>query len=301
MSAAARDFCMVYAARKGWIIGNPAREARPARVSGRHRERVEIPTKEELRRIIVSAEVLDAIGVTPFAYPMIHLDLFTGLRISEERALARPQLDLGVKVDVVRRADERGLIGPPKSAAGRRSVPIGPATTRVLKAWLAAQLAADRPNPDRLLFPTCTGKVESYANILHRMWIPVLTFAGVTAFQVSWQGAGRARRHRRYDTLKAAQSERDRLRALDLTATGCGNTDHRPAAPVLSEVAKYGFHALRHAAASIWIEQGLTPKQVQARMGHESLQMTMDLYGHLWPDTAADRRTAAASERVILG
>jgi integrase len=49
------------------------------------------------------------------------------------------------------------------------------------------------------------------------------------------------------------------------------------------------------------IEQGLSPKQVQHRMGHASLQMTMDLYGHLWPDPDADRRSAQATERIILG
>ena len=41
--------------------------------------------------------------------------------------------------------------------------------------------------------------------------------------------------------------------------------------------AKYGMHVMRHAAASLWIEQGLQPKLVQQRMGHSTLQMTMDL------------------------
>jgi integrase len=58
-------------------------------------------------------------------------------------------------------------------------------------------------------------------------------------------------------------------------------------------------HTLRHAAASLWIEQGLMPKRVQHLMGHASLQMTMDLYGHLWTDPADDNRIAAAMERQL--
>jgi integrase len=43
------------------------------------------------------------------------------------------------------------------------------------------------------------------------------------------------------------------------------------------------LHALRHAAASLFIEQGFTPKRVQALMGHSSIQVTFDTYGHLFP------------------
>jgi len=46
---------------------------------------------------------------------------------------------------------------------------------------------------------------------------------------------------------------------------------------------KYGLHAFRHAAASLFIEQGFSPKRVQALMGHSSIQMTFDTYGHLFP------------------
>ncbi len=58
---------------------------------------------------------------------------------------------------------------------------------------------------------------------------------------------------------------------------------------------KYGIHALRHAAASLFIEQGLTPKRVQAIMGHSSIQMTFDTYGHLFPSPDDDQ---AAMEQI---
>ena len=36
--------------------------------------------------------------------------------------------------------------------------------------------------------------------------------------------------------------------------------------------------------ASLLIRQGLSVKAVQARLGHTSASVTLDTYGHLWPD-----------------
>jgi integrase len=52
--------------------------------------------------------------------------------------------------------------------------------------------------------------------------------------------------------------------------------------PVLSR--RFNWHGLRHFAVSSWIEAGLTPKTVQTFAGHASLQVTMDRYGHLFPN-----------------
>jgi integrase len=68
-----------------------------------------------------------------------------------------------------------------------------------------------------------------------------------------------------------------------------------------------GMHALRHFYASWLINrpeeggQGLPPKIVQERLGHSTIAMTMDVYGHLFP--AADDREAldAAALRLISG
>ena len=60
----------------------------------------------------------------------------------------------------------------------------------------------------------------------------------------------------------------------------------------------YGFHSLRHAAASLFIETlGWSPKRIQAVMGHSSITMTFDRYGHLFEtgdDSAAMKRLEAA-------
>jgi integrase len=46
---------------------------------------------------------------------------------------------------------------------------------------------------------------------------------------------------------------------------------------------RFTWHSLRHFAVSCWIEAGLAPKTVQTFVGHATLQMTMDTYGHLFP------------------
>lgn len=52
---------------------------------------------------------------------------------------------------------------------------------------------------------------------------------------------------------------------------------------------KYSLHALRHAAAAIFIDHGVSPKRLQAVPGHGSIQMTYDLYGYLF-DLRDDER-----------
>jgi integrase len=62
---------------------------------------------------------------------------------------------------------------------------------------------------------------------------------------------------------------------------------------------RYGLHALRHAAASLFIEQGMNPKRVQVLMGHSSITMTMDVYGKLFPAPDDDRQAMAKLEALL--
>jgi integrase len=44
------------------------------------------------------------------------------------------------------------------------------------------------------------------------------------------------------------------------------------------------FHDLRHTYAALMVAAGAHPKYLQAQMGHSSIRVTLDLYGHLFPD-----------------
>jgi integrase len=64
---------------------------------------------------------------------------------------------------------------------------------------------------------------------------------------------------------------------------------------------KYGMHALRHFFASWAIEQGFSPKRLQGMLGHSSIQMTFDVYGHLFPSLEDDHAKFAAGEAALVG
>jgi integrase len=48
------------------------------------------------------------------------------------------------------------------------------------------------------------------------------------------------------------------------------------------DLADLRFHDLRHTAASLLIKNGEHPKAVHERLGHSSITITMDRYGHLY-------------------
>jgi integrase len=59
----------------------------------------------------------------------------------------------------------------------------------------------------------------------------------------------------------------------------------------LAKLREMRFHDLRHTFASFEIAAGVHPKTLQAELGHASITVTMDRYGHLMP-TALEEATA---------
>ncbi len=57
------------------------------------------------------------------------------------------------------------------------------------------------------------------------------------------------------------------------------------------------FHDLRHTHATFLLEAGVPMHQVKDRLGHSSIQITVDTYGHLLP--ASDQNAASAFERIV--
>ncbi len=56
------------------------------------------------------------------------------------------------------------------------------------------------------------------------------------------------------------------------------------------------FHGLRHHAAAA-IAAGAHPKAISARLGHASVSMTLDVYGHLFPSLDEDLATRLDAAR----
>jgi integrase len=64
---------------------------------------------------------------------------------------------------------------------------------------------------------------------------------------------------------------------------------------------RHTLYSLRHVYASVKIKLGTNPKRLQALMGHASIQLTMDTYGHLWKDEEADRKEAMELDKHFAG
>ncbi len=48
------------------------------------------------------------------------------------------------------------------------------------------------------------------------------------------------------------------------------------------------FHDLKHSAASIMLNHGIAPMVVAKRLGHSKVSVTLDTYGHLFPELYDD-------------
>jgi integrase len=77
------------------------------------------------------------------------------------------------------------------------------------------------------------------------------------------------------------------------------NFRHRVFRPAVRRTGLTGlrFHDLRHTYAALMVAAGAHPKYLQAQMGHSSIRVTLDLYGHLFPD--ANRGVLASLDALI--
>lgn len=166
------------AQERGHVGQNVVRSLRASRKRGkeRHAERrakgklkigVDIPTPKEIDAILKAA--------AGRWRSLLLVAIRCGLRASELRGLRWLDVDFKKgELHVRQRADARNTIGPPKSEAGERTIPIPPATLQALKAW-------KRECPSTVLvFPNGQGNIENHANIVTRGLAPTQVNAGVT-------------------------------------------------------------------------------------------------------------------------
>jgi integrase len=234
---------LTFAQGQGLVAQNVARGMKVKGDSrsktGKLKEGVDFPSRAEIRALLDNA---------PERWRTFFVvAVFTGLRASELRGLRWADIDLSIgKLTVSQRADAWRRIGAPKSAAGRRDIPLTPMAINALRQW---NLTCP-PGELGLVFPNNVGQVEGLPNIQRRVWDPLQVRCGLV------DAEGQAR---------------------------------------------YRFHSLRHAAASLFIAHlGWTPKRVQEVMGHASITMTYDRYGHLFADPEGDREAMRKLEAAIV-
>jgi len=164
---------------------------------------VDFPSKAELKALMDKA--------TGRWRPLLVTAIFTGMRASELRGLRWIDVDLEAgMIHVRQRADSWCNIGPCKSKAGLRDIPLTPMVVNALRQW-----QPDCPTRDgklEFVFPNGAGNVEKLQNIWTRFWIPIQVDCDLSV-----------------DT---------------------GRIDEQ-GKPVMEH--RYGFHMLRHAAASLFM------------------------------------------------
>lgn len=259
----------------GFAVSNPVREAmirQKRRPEAGLDAPFDLPGKSDLKRLIDGAKTFDATGR---AAAVIRILMYGGLRMSELRGLERRHCRLvgdSPSIAIVQRADRYNTIGSVKSVAGRRTVDLGPDTAQALRLWILAAPKAPPPGenrpesvaPPEYAFPNESGGVWAYPNFRSRFWVPLMNHCGLVSGEP-------AEKHIRVFTRAQASY-------------------HQP---------MFSPHTLRHVYASLQIEQGVSPKRLQKLIGHGTLKMTLDTYGHLWPDEDADRARARGVERMI--
>ncbi|EJZ22430.1 site-specific integrase [Rhizobium sp. Pop5] len=263
------------AQERGKVARNVVRDMRGVRRKGKERQQekrqkgklkigVDIPTRQEVKAIVGAMEGRWR--------PLLLTAVFCGLRASELRGLRWSDVDFEKRqIRVHQRADRFNEIGRPKSEAGERMIPAPPMVINTLKEW---KLSYPRP---------LTGSLDDEDN-------PIREEARDTHL-VFPNGLGNVESLANIINRGLIPTQ---LRAGVTVGTG-------------DEVqAKYtGMHCLRHFYASWCINRteegglGLPPKVVQERLGHSSIVMTMDTYGHLFP-RGDDADELAAAERSLL-
>lgn len=237
----------------GKVGKNVARTVKVAKPK-REAEKVVPPARADLKKMIKAA--------TDDERPLILTAITTGLRSSELRGLRWADIDLKAgTITVAQRADQWGVIGAPKSEAGRRTVPIPPELVAELKRWKLRS----PPSAIDLAFPSKTGTPLRHNNVLRRVYFPLQLRAGLGVAKLDRAG-------------KAVVDEEG-----NAVLTG-----------------KYGFHDLRHAAASGWIANRIDMKRLQVWIGHENIQLTLDTYGHLIVDQERDAALALQASRDLF-
>ena len=258
-----------WCAVRGWQIQNDAAQFAGviAPRSRRSAEPVEIPSKEACAAMLAAADARAPID-RGRAAALFRVIMLAGLRAGEARALtwSDVRLDADAPSLTIRRSADRYLKihDRPKTDAGRRRVPISPKTVAALKAW---KLAAPKSALD-LVFPSEAGGVWRMEGLYRNCWSAVMRDADL------------AERNRPEPPAGRSGPARDKGPAADWTP-------------------RYGPKTARHVAASLWIAGGASPKWIKDKMGHETYKLSMELYGHLWPDSEEDQRIAAGIDQAF--
>ena len=217
---------------------------------------------------------------------------------------------------VFREAAKLGHV-PTNPTAGLQ-LPTGtvkPRTCSLTPSQAVALVAALPDAADRALWATAlfAGLRSGELRALRWQHVHLGTGRISVAESLSEKGELQAPKTRRgVRTVPVMPHLRDYLDALDRRSGYVFGSDDRPytatwmqrrarRAWIAAGLRPITFHEARHACASLWIASGLDIKMISEYLGHASVTVTLDIYGHLLPTAADDatRRVGAYFEAAI--
>lgn len=166
------SIAMNAAVHRGRIQKNPVAKVKRPKAKAKE---VEVFSREQVRHLVawLAGHRHEA---------MLRFWLDTGCRTGEVFAVRWCDFDFERgRVQIRRTVEEIGHVfreKEPKSAAGRRSIPLAPQTLAALAAWRAAETADGRGEDDGLAFPGRHGGHVSRSN-WSRSWRQILAKAGL--------------------------------------------------------------------------------------------------------------------------
>lgn len=236
--------------------------------------------RAEVNRTIVSVEdfgrMMERFEVgNPFRYALL-IGFYTGLRIGEVYGLTWDDVDLKAGTLSVKRLaykrtpggkEDRAAwyFGDTKTPASVRTIKIGATLVGELKAYRTLQLQQRLEYGEYYTRIYTRAEKDEKGNTIHRL-VEVENTVPVSLPEADLVMRKENGQYSTSDSFKYAA----RVIHYDLGI-------------------QFNFHSLRHTHATKLIEAGVSPKAVQARLGHENIETTLQTYVH---NTEAMEQTA---------
>lgn len=230
-----------------------------------------VAAKKDTNRVIISVEDFNRMlerfeKGNPFRYALM-IGFYTGMRIGEVHALTWDDIDLEAGTIVVNKtAYKRGVnkdqnrsvwtLGSAKSAASHRKIKIGQALVRSLKEYRRVQ-AENRLNYGEFYTQTYTRETVDEKGHTITTIIELEQGIPVTLPRADLVMRKENGQYSSTDSFKYAARVIHYELGID-----------------------FNFHSLRHTHATMLIESGVSPKAVQARLGHDMIETTLQTYVH---------------------
>jgi len=234
---------------------NPCEETEvPRRSIGAMRDEMVFLTREQFH-VLSSYLREDVVNMVSVAVNTgLRWGELSALQVRDVKGLPGPKPFLRISRAWAKLADGSFELGDPKTDESRRNVSLNPSTALIL----LEQMSGKKPND--FLFTSPSGKPWRYISFYKDRLRPAVF---------------KAIRCEACRVAEGAPKDTRKIRNSLLVPCGCPGT---------LEVVPRGIHWTRHTHASWVIADGGQLTVLQRRLGHTTITMTSDRYGHLLPE-----------------